>query len=68
MTDYENEDEVHNETEPKDFDFVEEDGKVAPAWSMIFMQLKELQHYTKASDFLLKIFGKKQGVQSYHRR
>ena len=55
MADYEDEDEVLIGTELEDSNFVEE-GEASPAWSGSFYTTK------KASDFLLKVFGKEQCV------
>jgi len=65
MADYEDEDEMWIETEPEDSDFVAE-GEGPPACPAVAMQQKEPRHHTKASEFLLKVFGKEQSVQSHH--
>jgi len=42
--------------------------KQPPRGPAVAMKLKEPWHYTKASDFLLKVFSKEQGEQSHHRQ
>jgi len=54
---------VKIKTESEDSDFIEEHGESATGMgTTVVMQPKDSRHYKKASNFLLKVFGQKQGV------
>ena len=67
MADYKVEDEEQIETEQEDSDFAKEDGEVSIyVVQRVAIQPNKTQHYAKALEFLLKVYGKEQGVQSHH--